>query len=213
MSDWGTTQHEGDLYCKQDLAYVHSPLGKTKSARQMKKLDRENTNLAVRGMGKTGLTRRVITDAEKMTVCMLRGKGLSVEEIGEKLRRTPESIRGILRQAEALARAAGLNFDWREDLREKAVHAIRSGLTHEKDPYKQAGIGVQTLKGLGEFENETSVNIGALMSSIPENARGRYITLESTDVKLISSEAPHDERNEAEIGSTGDAEIGAGSET
>ena len=139
-----------------------------------------------RGMGKFGLTRRPMLDAERMTICMLKGKGLTLAEIGEKLRRSPDSVKSVLKQAELAAQKMGLNFDWREDVREKAVYALRAGLTCETDPYKAAGLGVQALKGLGDFEADSNVNIAAMLSAVPDNMRERYITIEA-EPNLISS--------------------------
>lgn len=166
-------------------------LGRPLSATALRRQEQKDLTFVRRGMGKTGITHRVMTDAERMTICMLRGKGLSYDEIAEKIRRTPSSVRGVIFQAQKAAAAAGLNYDWREDLREKSVAALRAGLTHDKEPYKAAGLAVQTLKGLGEFESEGQVHIAQLLNSIPENQRERYVSLDTSDaIEIEGGEVP-----------------------
>lgn len=176
MSDWADLKHDGDLYSDRDLAYARGTLSKTPSAKRLKTEDREAAQLVVRGMGRTGLTRRPITDAERMTICMLRGKGLSNEEIGEKLKRTPTSISGVISQAQKASESLGLNYDWRADLQEKSVRAIRTALTDGTDVYKGGSLGVSALKGLGVFEQEGAVNVNTLIASVPEHLRSRYVS-------------------------------------
>lgn len=164
-----------------DAPYFNVYLGRPVNAKTLRRQEQNDLTFVRRGMGKTGITHRVMTDAERMTICMLRGKGLSYDEIAEKVRRSSSSIRGVIFQAQKAAAAAGLNYDWREDLREKSVAALRAGLTHDKEPYKAAGLAVQTLKGLGEFESEGQVHIATLLNSIPENQRERYVSLDTSD--------------------------------
>lgn len=179
MSEWGNVAGDGDLYSEHERQYARSSKAKTPSERQLKKEDREATNLSARGMGETGLTRRPITDIEKQTMCLLRGKGLNNEEIAEKLNRTPTSVANVFREVEKLAKAAGLNYDWREDLKEKSVNKLRQALTSDADVYKGGNLALGTLKGLGEFESEgTTVNLAALINGIPEHLRSRYISSE-----------------------------------
>jgi hypothetical protein len=40
---------------------------------------------------------------------------------------------------------------------------------------------VATLRGLGEFENENQVHIQALIATIPEAHRDRYLSLDAAD--------------------------------
>jgi transposase len=168
-------------------------------------------------MGKTGVSHRVMTDAERMTICMLCGQGLSYDEIGEQVKRSPATVRGVIFQARKAASAAGLNYDWRADLKEKSVQAIRAALVHDKDPYKAGGIAVQTMKGLGEFENEGQVHIATLLNSIPESQRDRYVSLDTADAIEIEgnevpdpapAEVPFEDEPEAEPPTVDDPEPG-----
>lgn len=178
MSEWGNVPGNGDIYSQHELDYARSSKAKTPSAKRLKKEDAANTSLAARGKTEK-ITRQPMTDSEKMTICMLRGKGLTEEEIGEKLSRAQGTVSTVLRRAEEQAKAAGLNYDWREDLREKSVVALRQALISGEDVYKGGTLALGTLKGLGDFEGEgATVNIQALINGVPEHLRSRYISSE-----------------------------------
>lgn len=57
--------------------------------------------------------------------------------------------------------------NWRETMRPKAIQAVTAGLEHDDDPYKQANVGIQVLKGLGDFKNDAELNIVTLVSNAP----------------------------------------------
>lgn len=174
-----------------DAPYFDLNLGKTVDRRALSLQQRRELTFVRRGMGKTGITHRPMTDAEKMTICMLYGQGLTDVEIGEKVSRSANSIRSVLHQVKKFSKTSGCKIDWREDLKEKSVQAIRAGLVHPKDPYKAAGIGVQTLKGLGEFESEGQVHIAALLNGIPEGQRDRYVSLDTSNaIDIEGTEVP-----------------------
>lgn len=179
MSDWSDSYKvaEGDLYSPHERQYAKD--NKSKSIKEVKKALNAKTNFVTRGGDKTRVTRRPMTDVERQTICVLKGRGLTHEEIGEKLHRPATSIQSVLLQAEKLAKAAGLNFDWRADLLEKSVTKLREALTSNQDVYKGGNLALGTLKGLGEFENEgATVNLAALINGVPEHLRSRYISSE-----------------------------------
>ncbi len=150
-----------------------------------------NVHTVMAGVGRDGkpsLAHRAFTDVERMAICVLRGKGLSNKEIAEQMHRHEGSIARILKEAALAAKAIGINYDWREDVRVKAVDAVRAGLTAEEDPYKRGGLGIQALKGLGDFEADSTVNVAAMISQVPEHMRARYITSEP-EPNQISSES------------------------
>lgn len=67
---------------------------------------------------------------------------------------------------------------FRKKIRRKAVKAIEAGLDCERDPYRQAGVGVQVMKGIGEFATEShssSVRVNVLLNSVPNEWKNRYI--------------------------------------
>lgn len=161
------------------------------------KAQNAETHFDRRGMGKTGLTRRPVSEAERLTICMLRGKGLSAIEIGEQLHRSAATVASVLSNAERLSKSLGLNYDWRADIKEKSIVALRAGLVAEEDPYKRANLGLAGLKGLGEFEGDgAKVNIAALINAVPENMKHRYITLDTPIAPGITIEGDTDGKSQ-----------------
>lgn len=120
-------------------------------------------------------------------MCLLRGKGLNNEEIAEQLKRTPASVAGVFRELEKLTRAAGLNYSWREDLRDKSVRTLAVAVTDHSDIYKAGTLALNTLKGTGDLIGDgTTVNFATLMGQVPESQKSRYITLAPPDPNLIT---------------------------
>jgi hypothetical protein len=177
-------------------AYSDAPnfdlnLGKTVNPRTLRLKEQRELTFTRRGMGKTGISHRAMTDAERISIFMLHSEGYSYEEIGEKVSRSANTVRGIVFKAKKEAIAAGMKLNWREDLKERSIVAVRAGLDHDKDPYKRAGVGIQTLKGLGEFETEGQVHIAQLLNSIPEGQRDRYVSLDTSDaIEIEGVEVP-----------------------
>jgi hypothetical protein len=67
---------------------------------------------------------------------------------------------------------------FRKKIRRKAVKAIENGLDCDRDPYRQAGVGVQVMKGIGEFateSNHNSVRVNVLLNAVPNEWKQRYI--------------------------------------
>jgi len=85
-----------------------------------------------------------------------------------------------------------LSEDWRENMRPRAVTAVNAGLDHTKDPYKRANIGVQVLKGLGDFRGDTDLNVVTLVSSSPAGLE-RVINALPTDPSVPQPLPPHSE--------------------
>src|SRR5262245_12950393 len=118
-------------------------------------------------------------DRTKVSIIADRAAGLTVREIA-KYDMHANTVSRVCRQfAKDDPRteyAQGILSGYRERLKSGAVKAVESGLDHPDDPYKRGNLGVQVLKGLGEFEQEkTSVHIANLMASVPEQWRSRYV--------------------------------------
>ena len=67
---------------------------------------------------------------------------------------------------------------WRDRMRSKAVVAVEAGLDCPDDAYKRGGLGVQALKGLGDFAPEQAINVSAAWVQVPAGLQG---LLEPTD--------------------------------
>jgi hypothetical protein len=90
-----------------------------------------------------------------------------------------------------------LSTDWRSNMRPKAIAAVNNGLDCSEDAYKQANVGVQVLKGLGDFRGDSEVSIVTMISNAPAGVDAittalsqDAIDLESTPVLDSSSPNP-----------------------
>jgi len=122
-----------------------------------------------------------VSETQKQAIVALRMQGVSNCKIAAKLGVHPITVSKVYgefrREVAPLIDDLG---DWRRDLKILAVRAVRRGLIDESDNFKSGNLGVQALKGLGDFEHDGgTVNIQALINSIPEGQRDRYITLET----------------------------------
>lgn len=71
-------------------------------------------------------------------------------------------------------------------LKGKALVAIESGLDCERDPYRRAAVGVNVMKGIGEFKSDhgDGAQINVLVNAVPEEWKQRYITA-PRDIKQL----------------------------
>lgn len=62
-------------------------------------------------------------------------------------------------------------------IRKKARRAIISGLDCDRDPYRQAAVGVNVMKGIGDFKTDEGSNtqVNILINSVPAEWKSRYI--------------------------------------
>ena len=75
--------------------------------------------------------------------------------------------------------------EFKTEIRRKAVRAIENGLECDRDPYRQGALGVQVMKGIGEFKEhqETNAKVAVLVGTVPLEWKQRYIGLEAEEVK------------------------------
>ncbi len=123
-----------------------------------------------------GAVHRALSDGEKAAILILRGRHIGIDAIADKLNRSPGTIKHFLDMTRQLAESSGIQYDYKEDLKLKSIDAVRAGLEDEKDNYKRANIGLGVLKGIGEFANETGVQINNLIAAIPPEWEKRYIS-------------------------------------
>lgn len=80
----------------------------------------------------------------------------------------------IERKAEAKVAKTLVNYQ--ENLRQKAVVAVEAGLDDPADSYKRGGLGVQVLKGLGDFApDQGAVGVQFLIETCPPEWRDDFI--------------------------------------
>jgi DNA-binding CsgD family transcriptional regulator len=70
-----------------------------------------------------------------------------------------------------------LSPDYKEALKVKAIGAIHDGLAHKKNPYKAAELGVEVMKGIGEFQsgNQVNVSMATILTQIPEDIAAEMV--------------------------------------
>lgn len=104
-----------------------------------------------------------LTERERREIIAERFAGVAVKDIAQRFKVNPITVWRICKgMQESAAKASD---DWRSEMRSKAVKAVNAGLTAKEDPYKRGNLGVNTLKGLGEFKGENEVSIVTLVSS------------------------------------------------
>ncbi len=89
--------------------------------------------------------------------------GLSTVEIAQKYklhRVTVSRICSRARREAPQSEFANPNADYRVELKGKAITAVKAGLDDPRDSYKRAGVGIQTLKGIGEFQGDQPTGRG-----------------------------------------------------
>lgn len=69
-------------------------------------------------------------------------------------------------------------------IRAKAVRAIEAGLDHDQDPYRQGALGVQVMKGIGEFKGDHDsgqIKVNVMINTVPPEWKARYIGADVVD--------------------------------
>ena len=113
-------------------------------------------------------TARFLTELEKRAICAERAGGVGLKDIADRYGVNPSTVWRVCTETQQATDTPALGASWRADLRARAVPAITAGLDCPDDPYKRAGIGVQVLKGLGDFAPDSQqVNVTAMLASAP----------------------------------------------
>ena len=127
-----------------------------------------------------------LTEIQKQTIAVLRTQGMSNHAIAAKLGLHHITVCKAYSEfrREAAQVIDDIGKDWRNDLKVLAVKAIKRGLTDESDSFKSGSIGVQALRGLGEFEVGNTVNIQAIINSVPPHMRQRYLGTDDGEAEI-----------------------------
>jgi AcrR family transcriptional regulator len=130
------------------------------------------------------------SEAERQAIIAERLAGVSVNDIAKRYGINPATVWRICKKTQETA--AKLADDWRSKMRHKAIRGVNAGLDATDDPYKRAGIGVQVLKGLGDFRGDTDLNVVTLVSSSPAGLE-RVIDALPIDPTVPQPLPPHGE--------------------
>lgn len=76
-------------------------------------------------------------------------------------------------------------------IRKKAVNAIENGLDCDRDPYRQGALGVQVMKGIGEFkgdEGNSHVKVNVLIGAVPAEWKDRYVRIDNSEQQQLKGD-------------------------
>lgn len=126
---------------------------------------------------------RPLNEGEKCGILIMRSKGMSISEIAKVLGRSEGTISGLLRKAREWAESTGVDYDFKDDLKIRAIDAVKFGLDCDLDPYKRGNLGVNVLKGVGVFAADgAQISINNMIASVPPDWQKRYITVEGEEL-------------------------------
>lgn len=95
------------------------------------------------------------------------------KEIAKALDIHVATVARHLKKYRDLAPLAGESEDYRKNMRRYSISAITAGLRADADPYKRGSLGVQVMKGIGEFR-DTGVQVGVFGLQPPQDWKERY---------------------------------------
>lgn len=174
---------DGDLFSPQQRDYdrQHQQLGKKfvkdhRSKRMVAVTKAKDRALSQpRGTGMTGKTSLPMTEAERGTILMLHGQGLTASQIADRVCRTAKKVQGVIDEVRVESTKVGL--DWKVVMKDDAVVAVTDALRCKDDIYKRGVLGKDVLKGLGHFEGDVALNLDQVINTIPPHMRDRYMEL------------------------------------
>jgi hypothetical protein len=113
-----------------------------------------------------------LTEADRMAIVASRAAGVAVNELAKRYRVSRQTIHTVCSVVKKSSRQeAQEEFDsitFRNRLRRKGFVAIEAGLDDSTDNYRRGSIGVQVLKGLGEFNDpDINVHVNAMFAAVP----------------------------------------------
>jgi hypothetical protein len=113
-----------------------------------------------------------------MAIIADRSAGLSCSAVAEKYQVDKGTVSRICSRFREQVPEAEMSVDlanWKEQLKTEAVKAVHEALRCEIDAYKRGGIGLQTLRGLGEMAGETAFQVNHFsIDNVPADWQNRY---------------------------------------
>jgi hypothetical protein len=133
-----------------------------------------------------------ITQDTRNAVILDRAKGDPTRLVALKYQISESSVRDIYNDflkstASVRTIADSEPEEFRASIRRKAIFAIEHGLDCDRDPYRQASVGLKVMEGIGEFKSggNASIVINNMVASVPAEWKDRYIGLESKEPKQL----------------------------
>lgn len=135
-----------------------------------------------------------IPPAIRKAVIVEKARGTPTKLIALQLDISEESVRNIWSKFTKEAVEVSMITDeapahLKNRLKAKAVIAIENGLDWDQDPYRQGALGVQVMKGIGEFKSDHDTGqakVNVLINMVPPEWKQRYITSDVVEVEASS---------------------------
>ena len=128
----------------------------------------------------------MITEVQKRSICADLASGLGPSDCAAKYqvsRRSIYNIKQSLYDAPVKPVISQSFTDWKRELKELAIPALKNSLLGEKEVHKAAGTAIQVLKGIGEFAADNSTAVAVHFGAMPEGFADRYNTLDITNTE------------------------------
>ena len=126
--------------------------------------------------------RSAIPAAVKTAIIADKAQGVPTKELAIRYDCSEDTIRSVWREfVQSAAKIRSVANETRAEtfdrLKGKAVVAIEAGLECDRDPYRRGALGVQVMKGIGEFKEDVSgARVAVLINNLPPGWKDRYIT-------------------------------------
>lgn len=163
----------------------------------------DSSDLTMTPVSDTTLPTSAISQATRRAIIVEKSYGDSDEIIALRYDIRPSQVakvwRNFVDSTVDVRRLGDENPEiFKSKIRKKAVNAIENGLDCDRDPYRQANVGIQVMKGIGEFksDDDRGSRINILIGSVPNEWKDRYISISPVSPKLLTSGVEADSQAE-----------------
>lgn len=140
--------------------------------------------------------RSPLSEGERAELLLMKMNGHTIPSIAERFGITERTVYRyvnlVKEQAKfedvAKTKPRELGGDPKQVITRKAFIAVEAGLDCEDDPYKRGNLGATVLKGVGEFQGDTTVNVNQVFANIPPEFKQFFVTGDEKDGDVIDVE-------------------------
>jgi hypothetical protein len=129
---------------------------------------------------------------------MLRRRYSSLLARYRLYRTSVNRICSLFRRQAPQSEFASPTAEYKQRLKTKAIVAVEAGLDDTSDNYRRGNLGAVTLKGLGEFDNQVTVNGGQVTIHLPAGLERSLIDIPVVDIRAEPEKAALPEADRAE---------------
>lgn len=110
-----------------------------------------------------------LTETEKRAIVAAVGVKGSMQQVADEFGVHRNTVSELCKSVRDEVPNSVLGASWRSQMREKAVVSVNRALDDDTDSYKSGAIGVNVLKGLGDFApDQGNINVQQLAISMPQ---------------------------------------------